>query len=283
MRGMVAENLSSVEAAKELRVSLLEQRGSLSAYITDSGTRSLLEELERRRPSFARWLETARQTAHTPDERAIIGQLEEVYGRFDARSAEVVRRYDQGRTQEAMALWRREVRPQLEQAEHLCEAFIAMNERLIDGKVVDGERRLRADTLATGVLMALSIGLSLGLLWFFYYRILVPLRQMTSDARRFAGAGSFPASPRSPDDELRAVGHYLRALISDVAETRTDLERSRDRLLSTEKLASVGKVAASVAHEIRDPLTSLKMRLVPLRRSIGEDPPHQDDLRVVSE
>ena len=71
--------------------------------------------------------------------------------------------------------------------------------------------------------------------------------------------------------------------MSDVSETRTSLERSRTQLLQAEKLASVGKLAASVAHEIRNPLTSLKMRLFSLRQTFGGDPLHSDDFQVVSD
>jgi signal transduction histidine kinase len=61
-------------------------------------------------------------------------------------------------------------------------------------------------------------------------------------------------------------------LMSDVADARTTLEDSRGRLLQAEKLASVGKLAASVAHEIRNPLTSIKMWLFWLRSSTRPAP-----------
>ena len=82
---------------------------------------------------------------------------------------------------------------------------------------------------------------------------------------------------------MRAVGFYLKTLMSDVSATRASLERSRNQLLQAEKLASVGKLAASVAHEIRNPLTSQKMRLFSLRQAFGDDPLHREDFQVVSE
>jgi signal transduction histidine kinase len=44
-----------------------------------------------------------------------------------------------------------------------------------------------------------------------------------------------------------------------------------------------GKLAASVAHSIRNPLTSVKMRLYSMRRHLKLPPPQQEDLDVISE
>ena len=45
----------------------------------------------------------------------------------------------------------------------------------------------------------------------------------------------------------------------------------------------MGRLAASVAHEIRNPLTAINMRVFSLQRALGEHPLYEDDLRVISE
>jgi signal transduction histidine kinase len=283
MQAMVTDNLSSVKAAEELEIALLEQRGYVSSYIVDGGSRVWLAELERRKPNFAHWLVRTRETAHTPAEVGIVGELERMYQEFDAQRESVIALYEQGKVVEAKTALLHTMNPLYERTYALCEEFIATNERYIEAKIADGQRRIRRNTLTTGVYVLLSTGLSLGLLWFFYRGILLPLRRMAADAHSFAVGERQSVSLEPPQDELRAVGFHLRSLMSDMSETRSDLERSRGQLMNAEKLASVGKLAASMAHEIRNPLTSLKMRLYTLRQAMGDNPLHEDDFRVVSE
>ena len=89
---------------------------------------------------------------------------------------------------------------------------------------------------------------------------------------------------RAPEeDELRMMGNHLRNLMSDVSDTRSRLERSRDQLLVAEKLASVGKLAASVAHEIRNPLTAMKMWLFSIQEAVQGNADLGRKLGIISE
>ncbi|MBD8071076.1 ATP-binding protein [Bacillus sp. PS06] len=66
------------------------------------------------------------------------------------------------------------------------------------------------------------------------------------------------------DDEI--VGVY------GIAKDLTKQKQSEDMLLRSEKLSVVGQLAASIAHEIRNPLTSLKGFLQLLQSSINSVP-----------
>jgi PAS domain S-box-containing protein len=74
----------------------------------------------------------------------------------------------------------------------------------------------------------------------------------------------------------------------DIAYALNNLEMedqqklAQKRLNESEKMAMVGKLAAGVAHSIRNPLTSVKMRLFSLERDLELNPNEKDDFDVVS-
>ena len=84
-------------------------------------------------------------------------------------------------------------------------------------------------------------------------------------------------------DEVEALSSRLHSLIEDVDQAQIELERSQEHLLQSGKWAMVGKLAAGVAHSIRNPLTSVNMRLFSLKRSLAMSSSQQEDFEVISE
>jgi signal transduction histidine kinase len=84
-------------------------------------------------------------------------------------------------------------------------------------------------------------------------------------------------------NEIAALGTRVSDLMRDVEQTRSKLEWSREHLLQAEKWALVGKLAAGVAHNVRNPLASVKMRLFTLERSLILTADQRDDFEVISE
>jgi len=58
---------------------------------------------------------------------------------------------------------------------------------------------------------------------------------------------------------MAATTHVSLAL--DNARLVRDVSRAKERLVRTEKLATLGTLAAGIAHEVRNPLTAIKMQL----------------------
>ncbi len=125
-------------------------------------------------------------------------------------------------------------------------------------------------------LVALYTGIvALGVLVFAYIamtRLVVkPIVELEGAARRVREGGRrFDVTPAGPaeiadlsvsvarmTEQLRVEEAQLRAKIIEVERTAADLTRAQERLVRSERLASVGRLAAGLAHEIGNPISAI--------------------------
>jgi signal transduction histidine kinase len=127
-------------------------------------------------------------------------------------------------------------------------------------------------------LVALPSVLVLGILlaYILLNQVLKPIRILSMESGGMEMDGPLPM-------EMTALRQRVHSLIENVDQTQSELEQSRAHLLQAEKLAMVGKLAAGVAHTIRNPLTSVNMRLFSLERSLELSQTQQEDFEVISE
>ena len=82
---------------------------------------------------------------------------------------------------------------------------------------------------------------------------------------------------------LRWVGRrYEQGLEAQVAARTRELEAAHRQLLDQERLATIGRTAAVMAHEMRNPLASIKLVLSGLGREAGLDERQRRRLALVS-
>jgi signal transduction histidine kinase len=276
-------NVPSAGAAEKFRAALLEERGVHTTYLLDGGRHRWLEGLKQVEADFHDAIGVLHSAANLWGDENRLDRLEKTYAELDRQRKEAVALDSRGEKGRARKLLLAEMNgPLFQEADALCADMAAAADQRVGDNTKRVARRVRQAAWVTSISGGLTLGLGGMLLWMFFTGIVIPLRGMVADAKLLDG-GRLPGLDRSQDDEMRTVGIYLRSLLSDVADTRSSLERSRTRLLVAEKLAAVGKLAASVAHEIRNPLTAMKMWLFSLQESVRGNPETDHKLRIISE
>lgn len=119
-------------------------------------------------------------------------------------------------------------------------------------RVEEAQNRALARIAGLG---ALGVALAALLGWVMARWITRPVRRLAVTAGRLA-SGGLSESLDSGRERGPAEIAELAAAFQTMVES---LRRSQEELLKSERLASTGRLAASVAHEIRNPLTSMRI------------------------
>jgi two-component system NtrC family sensor kinase len=77
--------------------------------------------------------------------------------------------------------------------------------------------------------------------------------------------------------------HWGTTLEKRVEERTRELKDMQDSMIQSEKMASLGKIAAGVAHEINNPLTSILINTHLMMEKISEESSFQENLNMIAE
>lgn len=100
-------------------------------------------------------------------------------------------------------------------------------------------------------------------------RITNPVKQLAEGAKRI-GSGELEYRVReASDDELGDLARSFNEMARSLVQREEELARVQQKLIASETLSSMGKVAAAVAHEIRNILGVIKNSAYYLRDKAG--------------
>jgi len=84
-------------------------------------------------------------------------------------------------------------------------------------------------------------------------------------------------------DEIGELARSFNEMSQQLQLTRKRMEAANRRLIQAEKLASIGRISASIAHEIRNPLTSVKLNIQKVMESENLDNMDREHLDISQE
>ena len=136
---------------------------------------------------------------------------------------------------------------------------LSITRQLRNGTEVSFQRTAR-ETPAESILNRTDTWLALGVFWslalalaaWLARRVTRPLTQLAVAAPRIGSDESLPNLPLSRGDE---IGQLARSL----AETHSSLQTERERRRAAERLALLGRMATSLAHEVRNPVSAIRL------------------------
>ncbi len=145
----------------------------------------------------------------------------------------------------------------------------------------------------------LCIGSAFMLIWIISYHIVKPIRDLSQSADILANSEFDKAMVRiERRDEIGMLYHAFENMTlklkerqdslarevnlkdAELKETGTILRHAKLIAERSEKFAAIGRLGAAVAHEIRTPLTSLKLFLESVHAEIEVSPEYQEDLKI---
>lgn len=163
----------------------------------------------------------------------------------------------------------------------------------IDRKMHTNAITMAALSLGFILIAALSVG-------FFVHRLVyVPLRDLEDGAQRLASGNLEQTIPVRSDDEFGRLASSFNAMTVALRKSEAELlqwghtleqkveERTQELRIAeaetarSEKLASVGLLAAGIAHELNNPLTGVLTFTTLLRKKLPDGNPDAEDLDLV--
>jgi signal transduction histidine kinase len=273
---ILAQNVSGLAAAQELEIYLRQFRFHTFLDVMDPS-------LERQRliradhEGFERAMQKAKEAAATEKERGLVEAVEEGYARY----REEVQHGPAGTDLKSYIEWAD--RHPVRHLQDPCKQYFQVNKQLMEESAVESERvalQTQKAILLLGILGPVSglvVGYGVSRAW---SRSIARLSVRLGDAQTHLDKEVGDLQLQFGKDWTgldRQVDHVVDR-VRDVAQ---QLQQQERKLMRAEQLAAVGQLAASVAHEVRNPLTGMKLLVEAALRPRASQSLSREDLEVI--
>ncbi len=271
---MVNKDFVLYKTAQDMELALANQKGLLTYYLVD-GDAKWLKSLGEYRQIFYQIIDEAQRLELTDQQREALQVITDKYRLYAKAKDVAIDNYQSESFRGSISNLHERQREAFFGVLGLCRAFSEDQLRVIN-RTKERSNVLSQNLRAVAfIAIAIFTLLGSGFLFILYRHILGPIRGLALET------GS--SAQESSKDEVHSLTHSLKGIMRDFGETSNELARSRKNLLQAERMVMVGELAAGVAHTIRNPFTSIKMRMFSLGRSLQLSVTQQEDLQVISD
>jgi signal transduction histidine kinase len=277
---VVSENVASLKAARELELVVRRLRFHSFMYLGDPRPRRL-QPIEEDSQNFDRYLRAAQDSSRTPEQRAIVDAIKVSFQKYQDEMTGLREKVAPGKPLSDFGSLAdsHPIKPAVDQ----CLELVKLNNESMEASAADSERvtrQARMVMLFIGIVGPISgIGFGLGIARALSRSILQLSIRVQDIAQRLDQDVASVAIVA--DGNINGLEKQLQHVLSRVEEVTGRVQQHQREMLRAEQLAAVGQMAASVAHEVRNPLTAVKMLVDLAVRPRDPKPLSKDDLRVI--